>query len=195
MLDGAVAIFDGVHGVEAQSQMVWFQANKFNIPRIIFINKMDRQGASLDYSVKTINSKLNVTTLITQLPIGEADNFSGVIDLVSMNTITYLDQLGHTVTIQPILQNHPQYNHILTHRNTLLENISINDDIFMDLFLNSTFTIQDIKASIRRVIFNDPNNISVVLIGSGLKNKGIQPLMDSIIDYLPDPSHKKYISD
>lgn len=188
VIDGAVAIFDGVSGVQTQSEMVWLQANKGNIPRIAFINKMDRPGASLESTLESIKKKLNVTPLVIQIPVGEGELFSGIIDLLRMEKILWKDNLGTTVEKSILEKNDKFYEKAFKERENLLENLSILDDEIAELYLEAKeVSIENIESAIKRQINANPQKTCVVLLGSSLKNKGIQPLLDSIVKYLPSP--------
>ncbi|EAS05318.2 elongation factor Tu GTP-binding domain protein (macronuclear) [Tetrahymena thermophila SB210] len=193
VLDGAVAIFDGVSGVQTQSEMVWLQSNKFNIPRLAFINKMDRNGSNLDSTLQSIQDRLNIDPLILQVPIGDSDQFKGVVDLIHMKKIIWLDQMGNTVDISPISKSDMKlYDQAHIYREKLLETISLYDEELGERILENQESVneQELEMSIKKILQKYPKDTSAVLLGSSLKNKGIQPLMDSIIKYLPSPVEK-----
>ncbi|MEY4322537.1 MAG: hypothetical protein RL410_318 [Actinomycetota bacterium] len=185
VLDGAVAVFDGVAGVEPQSETVWRQADKYNVPRICFINKLDRTGADFYMCVDSIKKRLNSTTAVLQLPIGAEADFRGVIDLVRMKALVWPEDTkkGEEYEVQDIpaeLQAKAD-----EYRHTLLEVIADADDEFAEKFLEESFTEADIKAAIRRATLAD--KINPILTGSAFKNKGVQPMLDAVTDYLPSP--------
>jgi elongation factor G len=185
VLDGAVAVFDGVAGVEPQSETVWRQADKYQVPRICFINKLDRTGADFYMCVESIKKRLNSTTAVLQLPIGAEADFRGVIDLVRMKALVWPEDTkkGEEYAIEDIpadLQaKADEYHH------TLLEVVADADDIFAEKFLEENFTEADLKAAIRRATLAD--KINPILTGSAFKNKGVQPMLDAVVDYLPSP--------
>ena len=186
VLDGAVAVFCAVGGVEPQSEMVWHQADKYKIPRLAFINKLDRVGADFFHTVDMIREILGATPIILQLPLGEEDNFSGIIDLVKMKLITWEEEsLGVNFKESDIPS---QYTALaLKHREFLLEELAENDDELMIKYLaEENLTEQTIKSALRRTTINF--SLVPVLCGAALRNKGIQPLLDAIIDYLPSPA-------
>ncbi|MBM3700086.1 MAG: elongation factor G [Actinobacteria bacterium] len=184
VLDGLVAIFCAVGGVEPQSETVWGQATKYNIPRIAFINKMDRTGADFFYVMEMIKNRLNVNPLALQIPIGREDKFSGIIDLVEMKAIVYEDVMGLKPTVRDIPQEMAPL--AAKHRQELIENIAnYNDGILGKYLENEEITKEEIIAAVREI------TISVkgvpVFCGSSFKNKGVQLLLDAVIDYLPSP--------
>ncbi|KAL4428899.1 hypothetical protein ABPG74_001386 [Tetrahymena malaccensis] len=193
VLDGAVAIFDGVSGVQTQSEMVWLQSNKFNIPRLAFINKMDRNGSNLDQTLQSIQERLNIDPLILQIPIGDSDQFKGVVDLINMKKIIWLDQMGNTVDISDLSKKDMKlYDQANIYREKLLETISLYDEELGERILENQESVKEdeLEKSIKKILQKYPKDTSAVLLGSSLKNKGIQPLMDSIIKYLPSPIEK-----
>src|SRR5881394_2755922 len=197
VLDGAVAVFDSVAGVEPQSETVWRQADKYRVPRICFVNKMDRIGADFKRTFDQIITKLEANPVAIQLPIGAEDKFLGVIDLIKMKSITYKDEpMGADYIVGEIpagmLEEAKHY------REQLIEKVSEVDDTILEKYLHGqgdTITEDEIKAALRKRV-----NASVhtegekaepafvpVICGSAFKNKGVQPLLDAVVDYLPSP--------
>ncbi len=186
VLDGAVAVFDGVAGVEPQTMTVWRQASKYNVPRICFINKLDRTGASFDWCVKTIRERLNAIPVLLQLPIGSEHNFVGIVDLIEMDAKTWRGEteLGQHYEIEEIPEELKELAE--TTRAEMIETVAENDEQFMELYLGGEdWTKDDLKAAIRRGVL--ANAFTAVTCGTAFKNKGVQPLLDAIIDYLPSP--------
>ncbi len=196
VLDGAVAVFDGVAGVEPQSETVWRQSNKYNVPRICFVNKMDRIGADFYRCVEMIKSKLSALPLVVQLPIGSEKDFSGVIDLISMKAIIWKNEaLGAEFFYGDIPAD--LLGQAKKFRETLLENLAYIDDEAMDIFCDSNeegicdnaenkrYSIDLLKKYIRKGTIQ--GNFVPVLCGSAFKNKGVQPLLDAVVDFLPSP--------
>ena len=190
VLDGAVAVFDGVAGVEPQSQTVWRQASRYGVPRICYVNKLDRTGASFDYCVKTIRERLNATAAVIQLPIGAEANFTGVVDLLEMRALMWHGetQIGEDYTVEEIPADMAEQAEAA--REELIQVLADNDDEFGEAWLESeesgaVLTVAQIKAAIRRAVI--ANKITAVVCGSSFKNKGVQPMLDAVIDYLPAP--------
>jgi elongation factor G len=184
VLDGAVVIFDASHGVEPQSETVWRQADRFCVPRLCYVNKMDRLGADFEKSVHSIHKKLAANPVILQLPVGSESDFKGVIDLINMRYLLWEDQTDTS----PLEQQIP--NELLpvaqTARSTMIESIAEQDDQLLAGWLEgSVITEEQIKAALRRSTLT--NRITPVLCGSAYKNKGVQPLLDAVVDYLPSP--------
>ena len=184
VLDGAVAVFDSVAGVEPQSETVWRQADKYRVPRIAFINKMDRIGADFAGSVQTMIDRLGAHPVPVQLPIGAEAEFSGVIDLVNMKAIVYKDDLGQDWEVVDIPADYADAAH--TARTELIEAVANYDDELMEDYLEEkpiepARLIQDIRKATLDI------SMTPVLCGSAFKNKGVQPLLDAVIDYLPSP--------
>jgi elongation factor G len=182
VLDGGVVILDAVAGVQPQSEMVWRQADRYQVSRICFINKMDRIGADFYRTVDTIEKRLNATTLLMQLPLGQEKSFEGIIDLVENVAWTFPEDPA----LQPIKSDIPEnYRGIAQERRReLIEKLAENDDRLMKAFVEeSTPAITDIKLALRRACI--ANELVPVLCGSALRNRGIQPLLDAIVDYLP----------
>jgi elongation factor G len=186
ILDGAVVIFSGVEGVEPQSETVWHQADKYRVPRIAFVNKMDRIGADFFNSLDMMIQKLGTNPIAIQLPWGNEENFKGVIDLIKKKAIVWHeDTLGITFDLVDI----PSELRDLTdkHRQVLLEAIVEKDDEIMEKYLSGEdLSEREIKSALRKATLD--MSVVPVLCGAGLRNKGIQPLADAIVDYLPSPS-------
>jgi len=184
VLDGAIALFDSVAGVEPQSETVWRQADKYHVPRIAYINKMDRIGADFDRGVKTMIDRLGAHPVPIQLPIGAESEFRGVVDLVANNAIIYTDELGleHAVVdIPPELAEQAA-----AARTHLLEEVSRYDDELLEMILeDEEISIPRLKQAIRIATLG--TKMTPVLCGSSFKNKGVQPLLDAVVDYLPSP--------
>jgi elongation factor G len=184
VLDGAVTVFDGVAGVESQSETVWRQADKHNVPRICFINKLDRMGANFYNDVKSIHDRLTKNAHPIQLPIGAEENFIGIIDLVRMKAEMYSDEMGQNIAEGEIPED--MMEKAKEYRAKMIEAISETDEDMMNRYLaGEEFTVEEIKAGIRRATI--ANQINPILCGSALKNKGVQFLLDAIVDYLPCP--------
>ena len=186
VLDGAVAVFDGKEGVEPQSETVWRQADKYDVPRICFVNKMDKLGADFYFTVDTIINRLGAKPLVIQLPIGAESTFEGVIDLVEMRALTWRGdvELGAKYEIEAIpaeLQGKAD-----EYRAKLLETVAEADDALMEkYFAGEELTVAEIKGAIRKLTVT--SQLYPVLCGSAFKNKGVQPMLDAVIDYLPSP--------
>jgi elongation factor G len=186
VLDGAVAVFDGVAGVEPQSETVWRQADRYRVPRICFVNKLDRTGAEFHRCVDMIISRLNATPLVLQLPIGAEAAFQGVVDLVSMKALVWPEdtKLGESYEEQDIPDTHTEA--AQEWRDRLLETIAENDEEMMEKYLEGEEpSVEELKAAIRRATLAD--SLTPVLCGTAFKNKGVQPLLDAVVDYLPSP--------
>ena len=190
VLDGAVAVFDGVAGVEPQSQTVWRQATRYGVPRICYINKLDRTGASFDYCVKTIRERLNATAAVLQLPVGAEANFTGVVDLVQMRALMWHGEtkIGEDYTVEEIPADLADA--AAEAREELIQVLADNDDEFGEEWLlaedsGEDLSVESIKAAIRRAVL--ANKITAVVCGTSFKNKGVQPMLDAVIDYLPSP--------
>ncbi len=185
VLDGAVAVFDGVAGVEPQTETVWRQANKYNVPRICFINKMDRLGADFYKGVESIKDRLECTVAIVQLPIGAEGHYKGIIDLVTMDALVWLDEeLGAKWEVQEIpadLQADAEQ-----YRADLLETVATYDEALLEKFVgDEEIGVDELRTAIRNATI--AGDIVPVLNGSAFKNKGVQPLLDAIVWYLPSP--------
>jgi elongation factor G len=190
VLDGAVAVFDGKEGVEPQSETVWRQADKYDVPRICFVNKMDKLGADFYFTVDTIINRLKAKPLVLQLPIGSESEFEGVVDLVEMRALTWRGdskgdvEMGAKYAIEEIPAD--LADKAAEYRNALLEVVAETDDALMErFFAGEEITVPEIKAAIRKLTVN--SEIYPVLCGSAFKNRGVQPMLDAVIDYLPSP--------
>ena len=184
VLDGAIALFDSVAGVEPQSETVWRQADKYRVPRIAYINKMDRIGADFEMGVKTMVDRLGAHPVPVQLPIGAEGDFMGVIDLVAEQAIFYDDDLGKDVRVEAIPDEYKERAHDA--RTALIEAIAEYDDDLMEAYLaEEEIEVDRLKADIRKATLDI--SMTPVLCGSSFKNKGVQPLLDAVIDYLPSP--------
>ncbi|WP_433606711.1 elongation factor G [Prescottella agglutinans] len=186
VLDGAVAVFDGKEGVEPQSEQVWRQAAKYDVPRICFVNKMDKMGADFYFTVQTIIDRLGAKPLVLQLPIGAEDDFDGVVDLVEMKAITWrgVVEIGAEPTIEEIPAD--LADKAAEYREKLLETVAESDEALMEKYFGGEeLTVEEIKGAIRKLTVN--SELYPVLCGSAFKNKGVQPMLDAVIDYLPNP--------
>ena len=186
VLDGAVAVFDGVAGVEPQSETVWRQADRYSVPRICFVNKLDRTGASFDKCVGMIKDRLNAVALVLQLPIGAESDFLGVVDLIAMKALTWRGetQKGEDYAVEEIPAD--MLAAATAARAEMLETLAENDDQLMEKFLEGIeLTDAEIIAGIRRATL--AAKLSPVLTGSAFKNKGVQPMLDAVVRYLPSP--------
>ena len=185
VLDGAVAVFDGVAGVEPQSETVWRQADRYGVPRICFVNKMDRVGAEFHRCVEMITDRLGATPLVVQLPWGVESDFRGVIDLVRMRALLWQTEgKGDKYDVVAIPDDHAEA--ARQWRDQLLETIAENDEEMMEAYLEGTEPSEEqLVAAIRRATI--AGGITPVLCGSAFKNKGVQPMLDAIVDYLPSP--------
>ena len=185
VLDGAVAVFDGVAGVEPQSETVWRQADRYGVPRICFVNKMDRVGAEFHRCVEMITDRLGATPLVVQLPWGVESDFRGVIDLVRMRALLWQTEgKGDKYDVVGIPDDHAEA--ARQWRDQLLETIAENDEEMMEAYLEGTEPSEEqLVAAIRRATI--AGGITPVLCGSAFKNKGVQPMLDAIVDYLPSP--------
>jgi len=186
VLDGAVAVFDGKEGVEPQSEQVWRQADRYNVPRICFVNKMDKIGADFYFSVKTMEERLGANAVPIQLPIGSESEFEGVVDLVEMNAKvwrgeTKLGEKYDVVDIPAELAETAEES-----RSKLLETLAESDEHLLEKYVaGEEITVDEIKAAIRKLTI--AIEITPVLCGSAFKNKGVQPMLDAVVDYLPSP--------
>ncbi len=184
VLDGAVAVFDSVAGVEPQSETVWRQADKYSVPRIAYINKMDRTGADFDMGVQTMIDRLGANAIPIQLPIGSEGDFAGIIDLVTMKAITYSDDMGTEQLEGDIPAD--MADAAAAARERLLDEVSNYDDAVMELMLeDDEIPVEVLKSAIRKATLEI--QMTPVLAGSSFKNKGVQPLLDAVVDYLPSP--------
>jgi elongation factor G len=191
VLDGAVAVFDAVAGVEPQSETVWRQADKYRVPRICFVNKMDRIGADFKRTLDQITTKLQANPVAIQIPIGSEDKFVGVIDLVKMKAIRYKDEtLGADYIVDEIPAEYKE--EVQHYRERLIEMVSEASDELLEKYLHGQeITEEEIKAVVRKrtieSVRKDAAPFVPVLCGSAFKNKGVQPLLDAVVDYLPSP--------
>jgi len=186
VLDGAVAVFDGVAGVEPQTMTVWRQANKYSVPRMCFVNKLDRTGADFFYCVDTMVDRLNATPLVLQLPIGAEQDFIGVVDLVQMRALTWRGEttIGEDYEVEEIPAE--LADQAAEYREKLIETLADGDDEIMEQYLEGGApTTEQLMAGIRRATL--AARLTPVLCGSAFKNKGVQPLLDAVVSYLPSP--------
>ena len=184
VLDGGVVIFDAVNGVEPQSETVWRQANKYRVPRICYVNKMDRSGADLARTVAMIEKRLNANPVLIQLPIGVEATFTGLIDLFTLEAHIFSDRLGAHPTIQPIPAELEA--EALAAREHLVEKIAeTDDDLTLKYLSGEEISNHDLYQALRRAVLT--NKLTPVLVGTSLRNKGVQPLLDAIVRYLPSP--------
>ena len=186
VLDGAIAVFDGKEGVEPQSEQVWRQAAKYDVPRICFVNKMDKMGADFYYTVGTIVDRLGAKPLVMQLPIGAEDDFDGVVDLLEMKALMWPGkvEIGTEATVAEIPAD--LVDRANEYREKLVETVAESDEELMEkYFAGEEISIPELKAAIRKLVVN--SEIYPVYCGTAYRNKGIQPLLDAVIDYLPNP--------
>ncbi|MFA5953959.1 MAG: elongation factor G [Patescibacteria group bacterium] len=184
VLDGGVVVFDGVAGVEPQSETVWHQADKFHVPRICFINKMDRTGADFYADLASIHERLNPLAYPIQLPIGAEENFLGIIDLLTQKAFFYTDELGTKFEERDIPDDMKEK--VATYRAKLIDAIVEQDEVLMEQYLGGTEpSLADLKRVLHKATI--AQTIIPVLCGSALKNKGVQQLLDAVVDYLPSP--------
>jgi elongation factor G len=184
VLDGAVVVFDGVAGVEPQSETNWRYADEGKVPRICFINKLDRMGASFEKSFASILDRLNKNAVRMQLPIGSEENFKGVVDLLTMKAVYFEGEKGEKIVEAEIpadlLDDAKKY------RAELIEKIVEDDEQMMNAFFEGKeLSLEDLKKTLRKAVIN--NRIFPVMTGSALKNKGVQLVLDAVVDYLPSP--------
>ena len=186
VLDGACAVFDAKEGVEPQSETVWRQADKYGVPRICFVNKMDKLGADFYFTVKTMVDRLGATPLVLQLPIGQESAFTGVVDLLRMKALMWRGetQKGEDYTVEDIpadLQDKAE-----EYRHALVEMVAESDDTLMEKYLEGEeLTVEELKAGIRALTI--AGTVNPVICGTAFKNKGVQPMLDAVVDYLPSP--------
>ena len=184
MLDGGVIVFDGVAGVEPQSETVWRQADKYDIPRICFINKMDRMGADFYISLKSISERLTTKAVPIQLPIGAHDSFKGVIDLMTERAYLYQDDMGKDILETDIPEDMKE--EVYKYKRKMIEAIAETEDALLEKFLvDQVLTVDELKKALRSAVIK--GKLYPVLSGAALRNKGVQPLLDAIVDYLPNP--------
>ncbi len=184
VLDGGIVVFDAVQGVEPQSETVWRQANRYNVPRICFANKMDRVGASYEWTIQTIEDRLGAHALAMQVPIGKEENFTGVVDLLTEKAIVFEDVIGG----KPIFMDIPDelLNEVAEKRATLIERIAeLDDELTMRYLEGGEISLEELKAALRQGVLD--NKVAPVFCGSSLRNKGVQMLLDAVVDYLPSP--------
>ena len=188
VLDGAVALFDSVSGVQPQTETVWRQGDKYKVPRICFVNKMDKNGADFEHVLETIRKRLGARPVALQIPIGAEANFKGVIDLVEMKAILWHDEtMGAEFSIEEIPAD--LLKKAEAFRLQLIEVIAETDDVLLEKFLEGeTPTIAELKAGIRQATID--LKVFPVICGSAFKNKGVQTLLDAVVDYLPSPLDK-----
>jgi elongation factor G len=188
VLDGAVAVFDSVSGVQPQTETVWRQGDKYRVPRICFVNKMDKNGADFEHVLETIRKRLGARPVALQLPIGAEAGFKGVIDLIEMNAVLWHDEtMGAEFSVEPIPAN--LLKKAEAFRLQLIEVIAETDDVLLEKFLEGeTPSIPELKAGIRQATID--LKVFPVICGSAFKNKGVQTLLDAVIDYLPSPLDK-----
>jgi elongation factor G len=184
VLDGGVVIFDAVNGVEPQSETVWRQADKYRVPRICYVNKMDRLGANLTRTIEMIQQRLRANPVLVQLPIGLENSFAGIIDLFTMQALLFSDELGAHPTISAIP---PELTDVATlARDQLVEKIAETDDaLTLKYLFGETISNADLYSAMRKAVI--ANKLTPVLVGTSLHNKGVQPLLDAIVRYLPSP--------
>ncbi|WP_432570406.1 elongation factor G [Kineococcus sp. SYSU DK005] len=186
VLDGAVAVFDGKEGVEPQSETVWRQADKYDVPRICFVNKMDKLGADFFFTVGTIKDRLGAEPLVMQLPIGAENTFAGVVDLVRMKALTWHGdvQMGADYTVEEIPADLAEQ--AAEYRQALVERVAETDEALLEKYLGGEeLTEEEIKGAVRQLTV--ASELYPVFCGSAFKNKGVQPMLDAVIDYLPSP--------
>ena len=186
VLDGACAVFDAKEGVEPQSETVWRQADKYGVPRICFVNKMDKLGADFYFTVKTMVDRLGAKPLVLQLPIGQESAFTGVVDLLRMKALMWRGetQKGEDYTIEDIPEDLVEQ--AKSYRHDLVETIADSDDTLMEKYLEGEeLTIEELKAGIRKLTI--AGAINPVICGTAFKNKGVQPMLDAVVDFLPSP--------
>jgi elongation factor G len=185
VLDGGVVVFDGKEGVEPQSETVWRQADKYDVPRICFINKIDKEGASFDYSITSIWNRLNPNAVALQLPIGERGEFSGVVDLLEMKAYTFEGEKGEKVVEIPIPED--MNAKVKEWREKMIEKVAEKDDKLTEKFLNGEeITVAELKKVIRKATIE--TKLFPVFTGTALRNKGVQLVLDAVVDYLPSPA-------
>ena len=185
VLDGAVAVFDAVHGVQPQSEKVWRQADKYGVPRICFINKIDKMGADFEHAVDTLRKRLNAKPVAIQIPIGQEGKFVGVVDLIAMKAIIWKDEtMGAEYVVEEIPENLKKKAEAFHAQ--LVETVAENDDDMLHKFLEGeTISAEELKKSLRKSTIG--LKVFPVVVGTAFKNKGVQPLLDAVVDYLPSP--------
>ncbi|EDM76438.1 elongation factor G [Plesiocystis pacifica SIR-1] len=193
VLDGAIAVFDAVAGVEAQSETVWRQADRYSVPRICFVNKLDRVGATLDRTVSMMRERLDAHPIVIALPVGLEGDFEAIVDLVTMELLTWPKaeddkDKGRTFTRASLPEEHPIFEDATLAREAMIEALADVDDEIMEVFLGEatdSLSVEDIRAGLRRATLSLKG--FPVLCGSALKNRGVQLLLDAVIHYLPSP--------
>ncbi|RSL28857.1 elongation factor G [Salibacterium salarium] len=185
VLDGAVAVLDAQSGVEPQTETVWRQATTYHVPRVVFVNKMDKVGADFIYSCSTLKERLGANAHAIQLPIGAEDNFEGIIDLINMQAFYYLDDLGNRAEAREIPEDYKQQ--AKEYRESLIEAVAeVDEDLMMKYLEGEEISTDELKAAIRKGTLNI--EFYPVLCGSAFKNKGVQLMIDAVLDYLPSPT-------
>jgi elongation factor G len=194
VLDGLVALFDSVAAVQPQSETVWRQANKYKVPRIIFVNKMDRMGANFFNCVDKIRERLGARAVPIQVPIGAEADFLGVVDLFTMSKIVYTDDLGSTMDHQPVTDADGELQTLaLKWRQELIEAIAEQDDALLEMFFDGKeIPVDRLHSALRKATI--AGDVLPMLCGSAFKNKGVQPLLDAVVDFLPSPLEAKAIT-
>ena len=184
VLDGGVVVFDGKEGVEPQSETVWRQADKYNVPRICFVNKIDKEGADFYYSLKTIWDRLTPNAVAAQIPLGERGDFFGVVDLLTMKAFSFEGDMGEKVVEGEIPAEY--LDKAKEYREKLVEKIAENDDTLADKFLNGEeISVPELKKALRQEVLEV--KVIPVFTGTALRNKGVQLILDAVVDYLPSP--------
>ena len=185
VLDGAVGVFCAVSGVEPQSETVWRQSEQFGVPKLAFVNKMDRPGADFKAAVSAIRKRLNANAVPVVLPVGAGDSFAGIIDLLSMEMLTFAEEdEGQTIHKQAVPDDMKA--EAEEARESLLNAIADQDDVFLEQYLGGDVTVPQIQEALRRAVL--ARKITPVLAGSALRNAGVQPLLDAVVAYLPSPA-------
>ena len=185
VLDGSVTVFCAKGGVEPQSETVWRQATKYNVPRMAYVNKMDIMGANFYHVVDMMKERLKANAVPIQLPIGAEETFRGIIDLINMEADIYYDELGKDMRVEPIPED--MRGKAEEYRAAMLESLAESDEEFFEKYIEGEeFTTDDIKAAIRRATI--ANKFVPVICGTSYKNKGVQKLLDAIVDYMPAPT-------
>ena len=185
VLDGAVAVLDAQSGVEPQTETVWRQATTYGVPRIVFVNKMDKIGADFLYAVGTLNDRLGANAHPVQIPIGSEDNFEGIIDLIEMEAHYYLDDLGTRSEAKPIPEDYKEQ--VEEYRTNLVEAVAeLDEDLMMRYLEGEEISNDELRKAVRTATLSV--EFYPVFCGSAFKNKGVQLLIDGVIDYLPAPT-------
>lgn len=184
VLDGGVVVFDGKEGVEPQSETVWRQADKYSVPRICFINKIDKEGADFEAALSSIWNRLTPNAVAVQYPIGARSDFSGIVDLMEMKAYTFEGSMGEKVV--PIDIPGDMTETVKKWRETMVEKISETDDVLIEKFLGGKeISVDELKAALRKAVIS--TKLIPVLVGTALRNKGVQLVLDAVVDYLPSP--------